>query len=133
MKGIPHEQLMRDVEAFVEEKGLQEHVAYFRKGALVAQSPTEFEDIDGAETLDETEKQVLRDEILHKWRLPWKLYLTIITCSIGAAVQGWDQTGSNGATLFFPDYYGIGSNSSRDKIVGLRVINHALFFRRLTR
>ncbi|KAI0908662.1 sugar transporter-domain-containing protein [Ustulina deusta] len=120
LKGIPHEQLMRDVEAFVEEKGLQEHVAYFRKGALVAQSPTEFEDIDGAETLDETEKQVLRDEILHKWRLPWKLYLTIITCSIGAAVQGWDQTGSNGATLFFPDYYGIGSNSSRDKIlVGL--------------
>ncbi|GAW18372.1 hypothetical protein EKO27_g11329 [Xylaria grammica] len=120
LKGIPREQLMRDVEAFVREKGLEEHVAYFRKGALVAQSPKEFEEIDGAEALDEVEKRVLHDEILHKWRLPWKLYLTIITCSIGAAVQGWDQTGSNGATLFFPAYYGIESKSVRDEIlVGL--------------
>lgn len=109
---------MRDVEAFVREKGLEEHVAYFRKGALVAQNPGNYEEIDGAEALDETEKSVLRKEILHKWRLPWRLYLTIITCSIGAAVQGWDQTGSNGATLFFPTYYGIDSNSTKDKIVG---------------
>jgi hypothetical protein len=64
---------------------------------------------------------VLRKEILHKWRLPWKLYLTIITCSVGAAVQGWDQTGSNGATLFFPAYYGIDGKSARDEIVSLRV------------
>lgn len=119
MEGIPRDQLMRDVEAFVEEKGLQEHVAYFRKGALIAQNPACFEDIDGPEALDETEKTILRDEILHKWRLPWRLYLTIITCSIGAAVQGWDQTGSNGATLFFPKYYGIDGTSARDNIVSL--------------
>ncbi|KAH8164555.1 hypothetical protein CIB48_g3693 [Xylaria polymorpha] len=120
LEGIPRDQLMRDVEAFVEEKGLQEHVAYFRKGALIAQNPACFEDIDGPEALDETEKTILRDEILHKWRLPWRLYLTIITCSIGAAVQGWDQTGSNGATLFFPKYYGIDGTSARDNIlVGL--------------
>ncbi|KAI1827526.1 sugar transporter-domain-containing protein [Xylaria intraflava] len=120
LKGIPRDQLMRDVDAFVQEKGLVEHVAYFRKGALVAQNPEDFEEISGAEALDETEKTVLRDEILHKWRLPWRLYLTIVTCSIGAAVQGWDQTGANGATLFFPTYYGIDSDSTRDKIlVGL--------------
>ncbi|KAI0977302.1 sugar transporter-domain-containing protein [Xylaria arbuscula] len=120
LEGIPRDQLMRDVDAFVQEKGLEEHVAYFRKGALIAQSPADFEDIDGQEALDEREKQVLRDEILHKWRLPWRLYLTIFTCSIGAAVQGWDQTGSNGATLFFPEYYHIASDSARDKIlVGL--------------
>ncbi|KAJ8121800.1 hypothetical protein O1611_g10009 [Lasiodiplodia mahajangana] len=120
LEGIPRDQLMRDVEAFVQEKGLQEHVEYFRKGALVAQNPANFEDIDGPEALNETEIQHLRNEVLHKWRLPWKLYLTIVTCSIGAAVQGWDQTGSNGATLFFPDYYGIGSDSTRDNIlVGL--------------
>lgn len=129
MEGIPRDQLMRDVEAFVQEKGLQEHVAYFRKGALIAQNPGGFEDIDGAEALDETEKQVLQKEILHKWRLPFRLYLTIITCSIGAAVQGWDQTGSNGATLFFPDYYGIGSDSTRDKIVSLQAPDRVCSFR----
>ncbi|KAI1437412.1 sugar transporter-domain-containing protein, partial [Xylaria sp. CBS 124048] len=120
LRGIPREQLMRDVEVFVQTKGLTEQVEHFRKGALVAQNPEEFEEIDGAEALNDTEKTVLRDEILHKWRLPWRLYLTIITCSIGAAVQGWDQTGSNGATIFFPTYYGIDSDSTRDKIlVGL--------------
>jgi MFS family permease len=35
-------------------------------------------------------------------------------------VQGWDQTGSNGANLEFPQAYGIDSNSILDKtIVGL--------------
>jgi len=57
---------------------------------------------------------------LYKWRVPTALYLTIITCSIGAAVQGWDQTGSNGANLSFPKAFGIGSDSTHDVyIVGL--------------
>ncbi|KAI0470913.1 sugar transporter-domain-containing protein [Xylariaceae sp. FL0804] len=120
LKGIPRAQLMRDVEAFAHEKNLQEHIPLLRKGALIAQSPTDFEDIDGDEALDETEREVLQREILHKWRLPWKLYLTIFTCSIGAAVQGWDQTGSNGATIFFPSVYGIGGDSNHDTLlVGL--------------
>lgn len=36
-----------------------------------------------------------------------KLYITVAVCSIGAAVQGWDQTGSNGANLSFPIAFGI--------------------------
>jgi hypothetical protein len=52
--------------------------------------------------------------------MPKKLFLTIATCSIGAAVQGWDQTGSNGANLFFPEYYGIGNADNRSRwIVGI--------------
>ncbi|CAK5278309.1 unnamed protein product, partial [Mycena citricolor] len=31
----------------------------------------------------------------------------VILCSIAAAVQGWDQTGSNGANLSFPEEFGI--------------------------
>lgn len=31
--------------------------------------------------------------MLHKWRQPISLYITIVICSVGAAVQGWDQTG----------------------------------------
>jgi MFS family permease len=33
--------------------------------------------------------------------------MTIFTCSIGAATQGWDQTGSNGANLSFPVAFNI--------------------------
>ncbi|KAJ0302291.1 hypothetical protein COL516b_007347 [Colletotrichum fioriniae] len=100
--GITRAELLRDVEAFAHDKGLQEYIPVLKKGALVAQDPTGYEEIDGPEALDATEIQVLRDEVEHKWRIPKILYLTIITCSIGAAVQGWDQTGSNGANLSFP-------------------------------
>jgi len=48
----------------------------------------------------------------HKWRQPIALYFTIILCSIGAAVQGWDQTGSNGANLSFPQAFGIPEDES---------------------
>lgn len=55
-----------------------------KKGALVAQDPPSFESID---ELDEDEKIALRREITHKWSQPRVLYITIILCSIGAAVQ----------------------------------------------
>ncbi|KAK1481251.1 hypothetical protein CCUS01_04363 [Colletotrichum cuscutae] len=118
--GITRAELLRDVEAFAHDKGLQEYIPVLKKGALVAQDPTGYEEIDGPEALDATEIQVLRDEIEHKWRIPKILYLTIITCSIGAAVQGWDQTGSNGANLSFPTVFGIGGTSHHDTLlVGL--------------
>ena len=55
-----------------------------RKGALVAQDPERFEDVDD---LDPEEVEALRNETLHKWRQPRALYLTVILCSVGAAVQ----------------------------------------------
>lgn len=33
--------------------------------------------------------------------------MTVVLASVGAAVQGWDQTGSNGANLSFPIEFGI--------------------------
>ena len=76
-----------------------------------------------------------RPELLFidKWSQPRDLYLTIVICSLAAAVQyasssqrsffscqrylqqhpfffldrGWDQTGSNGANLIFPQVLGI--------------------------
>ncbi|PNY25843.1 Uncharacterized protein TCAP_04226 [Tolypocladium capitatum] len=118
LAGISREQLMRDVEAFAESRGLQDHVAMLKKGALVAQNPTELEAIDGPEKLEPDELEVLDIETKYRWRMPMRLFLTIATCSIGAAVQGWDQTGSNGATIFFPKYYGIDDpDSNRDSII----------------
>lgn len=31
----------------------------------------------------------------------------MVICALGAATQGWDQTGSNGANLSFPQEFGI--------------------------
>jgi MFS family permease len=90
------------------------------KGALVAQDPNNYEDITGEHALTPQETEDLRNEVLHKWRHPMALYATVVTCSIGAAVQGWDQTGSNGANLSFPKVFGIGSESVHDTLlVGL--------------
>lgn len=120
LDGVPRDQLMRDVEFFAKEKGLEDQLPILRKGALLAQDPDNYENIGGDEELTAEEKAVLVQEKEHKWRLPFKLYLTIVTCAIGAAVQGWDQTGSNGANLFFPAVYGIGGKSAHDQlIVGL--------------
>jgi hypothetical protein len=111
---------MSDVDAWTERHGLQEHRALFRKGALVAQDPPNAANIDGEEKLTDVELNILEREVTHRWDMPKKLFLTIATCSIGAAVQGWDQTGSNGANLWFPEYYGIGGKSDRDTLlVGL--------------
>jgi MFS family permease len=120
LAGIPPATLLRQVEEFATEKGLTEHTLALQKGALVAQSPENFEDITGVHALTATEIEHLRNEVIHRWRHPLALYITIFTCSIGAAVQGWDQTGSNGANLSFPTVFGIGGSSNHDSLlVGL--------------
>ncbi|KAJ6167083.1 Major facilitator superfamily domain general substrate transporter [Penicillium chermesinum] len=102
-------QVIRDVEAFAQEYNVTEILPDLKKGALVARDPTEFEHVSD---LTEAEVTALHDEVNHKWRQPRALYFTIILCSIGAAVQGWDQTGSNGANLSFPDAFGIPESAS---------------------
>ncbi|KFZ23937.1 hypothetical protein V502_01583 [Pseudogymnoascus sp. VKM F-4520 (FW-2644)] len=120
LAGVPRDALFREVDAFAEEKGLAEHSALLRKGALVAQDPGNYEDLEGEYALTTLEVEDLRNEVLHKWRHPTALYFTIATCSIGAAVQGWDQTGSNGANLAFHQVFGIDTDSLHDTfIVGL--------------
>lgn len=96
--------LLQDVENFANENGLQELLPLLKKGALAAQSP---ESIDDIPELDAGEKEALRHEILHRWHQPKILYFTIILNSIAAAIQGWDQTGSNGANLSWPVAFGI--------------------------
>lgn len=110
---------MHDVETFCSEKGLVEHTDLVKRGALIAQDPTNFENLE----LPEDEREALRFETAHRWRHPLALYFTIIVCSIGAAVQGWDQTGSNGANLSFPVVcilYGQFQHASSDGIAGIR-------------
>ncbi|ROT38159.1 polyol transporter 5 [Sodiomyces alkalinus F11] len=122
LEGISYDKLMSDVAVFVQEKDLREHEPLFRKGALIAQNPDGFGEITRSETLTDEEKETLRLEKEHRWRMPMKLILTIATCSIGAAVQGWDQTGVNGANIFLPRYYGIDGDSVRDTFI-LGILN----------
>lgn len=98
------EEVIKDVQDFSRTNGFPEMTDLLVKGALVAKDPPAFESVPG---LTEAEQEAIRNEVLHKWRQPKSLYFTIILCSVGAAVQGWDQTGSNGANLSFPDALGI--------------------------
>ncbi|KAK1624693.1 hypothetical protein BDP81DRAFT_106492 [Colletotrichum phormii] len=105
LKGIPKAQLLEQVTTYQQAHGLPEDILpLLKKGALVAQNPALFESID---ELDEAERDALRQEVTHRWKHPWALYYTIILNSIAAAIQGWDQTGSNGANLSFPTALGI--------------------------
>lgn len=101
---VPHNELVADVENFAKEHGLVEMTPLLIRGAFVAKDPPNFESVEG---ITEDEKEAIRNEVLHKWRQPKALYFTIILCSVGAAVQGWDQTGSNGANLSFPCAFNI--------------------------
>jgi hypothetical protein len=71
LAGIPKEQLFHDVDNFCREKGLEDKIDVFRKGALVAQRPSDFDDI--AE-LDEADRAPLRAAHLNKWHHPRMLY-----------------------------------------------------------
>ena len=89
LHGIPRARLLADVERFQRDRGLpDEALPALRKGALVAQHPSRFEEL--AE-LDEGEREALREETTRRWKQPRPLYFTIILSSVAAAVQGWDQ------------------------------------------
>lgn len=53
------------------------------------------------------------------------LWYSISLCAVGAATQGWDQTGSNGANLSFPEEFGISGTGRDEWIVGL--VNAIIF------
>lgn len=83
-------QLLEDVENFANEYGLVDILPLLRKGALVAQNPTQ---IDSITELDDADREALLIERTRRWHHPKMLYFTIILNSIAAAIQGWDQTG----------------------------------------
>ncbi|KAE8263929.1 hypothetical protein A4X09_0g7098 [Tilletia walkeri] len=108
LHGIPREALFAKVDKFAAEKNLTSEIDLLRKGALVAQNPADFQSID---ILTQEERDVIQHEYQNKWAHPMTLYVTIFLCSVGAATQGWDQTGSNGANLSFPTEFGISDSA----------------------
>jgi sugar porter (SP) family MFS transporter len=98
LAGLTREQLLNDVEAFAKEKDLEHILDDLRKGAIVAQDPREFEQMDA---LTESEKELLRREKTHRWSQPFMMYFMTILCAGSAIVQGMDQTAVNGAQEFY--------------------------------
>jgi hypothetical protein len=104
LAGIPKSQLLRDVEQFATQHQMTEILPILIKGALVAQSPSH---ADKIHELDDEDRVTLTEETTHRWKQPKILYFTIILNSIAACIQGWDQTGSNGANLTFGEALGV--------------------------
>ncbi|MCJ1295853.1 hypothetical protein MMC34_007417 [Xylographa carneopallida] len=96
------EGLMTDIEDFVRSKKLDD-LELFKRAAKIARDPRYFDRAIN----DENEKDALKDETRHRFDQPRGLWVTIMTCSVGAIVQGWVQTGTNGANLAWPKALGL--------------------------
>jgi hypothetical protein len=130
--GAPIETLQRHVQTpiqdpifadFVKQYGLTEYLELFKKAAILVQNDVPVKQIPN---ITATELQALELESDQKWKQPKTLYFTIMVCSIGAIEQGWAQASMNGANLYFPKEFGIGSSDFKGTLlVGL--INSAIY------
>ncbi|WQF82747.1 Putative major facilitator, sugar transporter, major facilitator superfamily [Colletotrichum destructivum] len=102
--GISKPDLVAQVDAFCREFGFPDKQDVFLRGALAAQHPDLYESLD---ELTDDDRRALGREVTHRWHLPRDLYLSVALCSLGSAIQGWDNTGANGANLSFPREFGI--------------------------
>jgi sugar porter (SP) family MFS transporter len=121
---VSAEQAVADAMRFAEQNGMAEHAELFARGVLVARDMDNFQNVPG---LTQDELAALEYEKEHKWHGPFMLWYAIGLCAMGAATQGWDQTGTNGANLTFPKSLGLDiENSATDQwIQGL--INSIIF------
>jgi hypothetical protein len=93
------EEVLKDVDRFIDSRGLADKRDAFHKGALMARvqnQPNGFEKIN---MLSEEEKGWLRHEETHRWSQPFMLYFLVVLCAGSAIVQGMDQTAVNGAQV----------------------------------
>ncbi|KAJ7197411.1 putative facilitated glucose transporter [Mycena pura] len=122
LQRITKDKVVSDVEEFCKTHKLAEHTDLFRKAALVARDSLNFRAVS---ELQWDELAALEYERDHKWHGPFTLWYSIILCAVGAATQGWDQTGSNGANLSFPKEFGIDGKGRDEWIVG--AVNSIIF------
>ncbi|RFN48854.1 hypothetical protein FIE12Z_6909 [Fusarium flagelliforme] len=115
------QETIADARTFCETNGMSEHSEMFGRAALIARDPENFESVD----LLDDEREALIYERDHKWHGSKMLWYSIGLCAVGAATQGWDQTGANGANLSFPKEFGIDGTGRDEWIVG--IINSIIF------
>ncbi|KAF2797483.1 hypothetical protein K505DRAFT_235427 [Melanomma pulvis-pyrius CBS 109.77] len=121
--GWTHEQMTESIDNFIQESELDDYAHYIRRGAFLAQSKAAFpvgrERRDGLE-LKDSERNFLDLENsprrIDQFKQPWRLYALVGCCSLGAAVQGWDETAVNGAQIYYTDALGL---RGKDGLLGL--------------
>jgi hypothetical protein len=107
LSGFTKEELMADVEKFARDKDLVDIIPLLKTGALIAQNPKAFEQVD-----DLTAEQLnyFRLEKTHRWKQPWMMYFMTVLCAGSAIVQGMDQTAVNGAQIYYFEEFNIGED-----------------------
>ncbi|KAL8866825.1 MAG: hypothetical protein Q9174_006061, partial [Haloplaca sp. 1 TL-2023] len=78
------EQLLQDVRQFTRKAHLDDERQLLERAAQLAKDPRHFV---RSQNVTKEEKVALQDERTRRFNQPPALYLTIIVCSIGAAVQ----------------------------------------------
>ena len=73
LHGQTKDELYANVDHFVHHYGLDDKLEVFRKGALVAQHPHNYQQMP---ELSAEDKASLTYEKAHKWSNPWMLYYT---------------------------------------------------------
>ena len=90
LAGISHAQLEEMGATYAKKHhiGDEEDIRAFRKGAVLAQEPRRFAQVQG---LTSRELEVLQKEFDSRWSQPKLMYMVIALCSTCAAVQGMGQ------------------------------------------
>ncbi|KAK8018783.1 hypothetical protein PG991_007973 [Apiospora marii] len=105
------------VNEFTKQHSLSEFIDTFERACSLLHGNCP---VDQVPNITAAELQALELESDRKWKQPNTLYFTILVCSIGAIEQGWAQASMNGANLYFPKEFGIGSSDFKDTLlVGL--------------
>jgi len=99
--GMTDDEVLKDVDAFVDARGLSDKRDAFHKGALMARVQNRPQGYERISILSEEEKGWLRHEDQHRWSQPFMLYFLVVLCAGSAIVQGMDQTAVNGAQLYY--------------------------------
>lgn len=99
LTGLTRDDILADVDAFVDDKGLSEHREVFRKGALLSQHMNTAGAWKQFPDLTEDEQYRLSREETNRWDQPFMLYFLCTLCAGSAIVQGMDQTAVNGAQV----------------------------------
>lgn len=117
-RGMRPEQMEELIESFMEKTKIEDiYLGLIRKGAYLAQDREAFDHPRNDELrLNPEERSTLEREdprTGNKWDQPWIMYALVGCCSLGAAVQGWDETAVNGAQIFYQHAFGIDATTGR--------------------
>lgn len=91
--GKCHDEMVHLIDCFMEKTDIDSsYYEVITKGAFLAQDHYAFaRPREDGRRLDPDERIAMERETNDKWNQPYTLYALVACCSLGAAVQGWDE------------------------------------------